>query len=1283
MSASNPLKTGERIQQRLAGTTPVIVADANTLAFVLDPRLTTPSNATLSIRHGPSTLMSISDLGQGGADLGQGAILAGGEASGLAYSNAATLPPSSISLRTTTAGLEGGDQTDAMVERLVVGPGDIVTSQSDFRVVGDMLVEGPAYLSEYTHLVDDFMSSSITVPPTANALKTAYLSLSNLIVNRMLTGPDFSWSSNYASNGCGCGPFSPLLPPEWNPLALSNYGWWVAEHGQAEDAIVAGPVACTTLFVAPGGSVVASSYCNLVDSYLVSDVTMPPTADALNAAYLQLSNLVVLKVRDAELKSRFYSNLPPDWLSNLGHASFGADVWLTSDPDGFDRLRFPSASNAPVEFAAGPATTAASEAFAWTDFEKAPLMTLRQGGDLLVEGFNLAVGRNSVSSYAFVVGSNGVSVAHGDIAVLDGGARFSGALSVGDAASFGGPVVFNSNVNVGGALTLAGGLTLASVTTPGAVTAGAYCNLPYVQRSNNSGPDSPGIVSLVETLSETSNVAVSAAGVRAVYEGANARCDYLQGFLADVSYAAYSASNIAAPTSNVAFARVGCRAFDEADAAVALVLTNRSGASNAAVKILMGAGVGPSPEDLWIAKAADPAFVADVYGSNCASVSTTAAGEMVLEGAGTVGTNSGQFVVIDAPSQLAVGNAVAIRSTASSTTGGAVPSFPPPTSILTPTSVSGFAWTDPDSAAIYEASASSVFAVNAPWCAARQGFACDDSPWISAAGKYDDAGNATVDAAQTSGADLGDPQNPGFGVDVVVGEWLQLTSVPGAFVTRFSVATGDGAQYVPHDFLLLGATQLPPTTWTILSVPEETQNQGPFLQAAGALGIQYSIDPRFHATQYAAFRLVVTRVAIAEGYNPAPGQANVQIDAFRLNGNVFAPMPNLLFTVDETTLVVDRAGHVGVGCVAPCAPLHVGAVDALVPNVSFPSSLPVVVLSVPLALSNLEPTANVSNMQYRGWGVSSNALNHQVETGARHVFRVGSNQVAEVDETGLNVSGTTCVGSNLIVPHGNLVVGKNMTVSGSLVAQESGIVQGGFVIGGALVVRGDAIVEATSIVQGDQLVDGNAVVQGDLTVVDGATRLGGSLVVTRGTASFAGAVAASSDLVVGGDLTVDGALRCDSIVRRNAPETLVSTPADSPLAASFASVVAYGRVPSAGVWDVFATGRASSSSTSFDVIFGVVRYAYDASMTDADALAAIDALYSPYPSADQWPASSGGIPETTCALLACTPTVVGVGASIRSAPTAFDAGDLIAVVCASSSVVTFGNLGNKLVAVAL
>ena len=989
MSSNNggqyPLRSNEKVQQLFRGSNPVAVADASTLSYVLDPRLSTPCNSSFSIRHGRSAVVTLGETGDG-----RGTYLAAGDAT---RCNASSY----LSLQTTHA---VSATSNVMVERVRIGQEGLVTiaSNSTLNIVGNAVFygstvfNGVTYYGGYGNLVNNYTSSSLILPPTANALSLAYSSLSNLLVSRL--------NSFYSSNA--------LYAPDLAFLAASAsnapYGWWIAQNGN--ETLVAGPVACSTLFVAPGGCIVASSYCNLVDNYAVSDMTRPPSADALNAAYLQLSNQIYMQIQQAQLYGIVNLNQGgaiPAWGGTA--TAFQSDMWLRSS-DGNNRVLFPSASNSPVTFSAGPSTSPSSTAFVWNCNlgVGGSVMSLSQGGTLSLAGGIRACPLNATNGWSFVYDplASNLSLSNASL-VTDGSAAFAGGVTIGSNA-----------------------------TVRGTFTAGTYSNLPYAGFWPNG---TPGVVLLVAELSDSlegSNLAATASALKASSVQVNSRCDNLQALLSEAVGALVMASNASVVASNIALSEVLQKAYGSPSVVNGLTLTNNSTSSNAGVSIRLGVGVGPSPQDITTQLRANPAFVADSFGSNCASISVitsplTGFREMDLSGPTTVTYGSNSSVIVEPSCVLAIGQQVDVRQ------GPSGQAYLPSDN---PMGNTGGAWTDPSSGASYAISSSSVLFSDSLWCAPYQGVSTTPTttPWISASGTYDSGtGNPTGTAASTGNV---------VGSGAITGEWLQVDLSPGAFVNQFKVVAPVDLVYIPNNFVLLASTT--PVSgpggaqWNVVSA--NIANQGPALAAAGSAGLTYSVNSSRTNTRFVAFRLVVTKIYIATGYLPSGTvQANVQVDVFKLVGSVFAPLPNLLFTVNQNSLVVDRYGYVGVGTVAPSAPIHVASLDGLVAYAGSQGVPGVILLDSSLS-SNSAPS------DFRGWSVSPDGLLQTVETyDAHHAFFAGSNELMRIGADGnvgiatvapeatLDLAGTLVVRSNAVLK-GASTTACNLTVLGTLSA---------------------------------------------------------------------------------------------------------------------------------------------------------------------------------------------------------------------------------------------------------
>ena len=220
----------------------------------------------------------------------------------------------------------------------------------------DVLVRGMLYASRYDNLVDNWTSPSMTQPPTANALAGAFAALSNLLMMRTgglawsheVWSSNATWSSNaaaWSSNATwssnlvtdsktGVLSWTPSNVVAWSPSNVVSWtpsnvvcwssnassnpvapgsssglarcasmdsldSWTTTASSGSTDAMTTGAIACASLRVDRGGCVNAYSFCNLIDDYRVSDYALPPTANALNAAYVQLSNFVVSQLTRA------------------------------------------------------------------------------------------------------------------------------------------------------------------------------------------------------------------------------------------------------------------------------------------------------------------------------------------------------------------------------------------------------------------------------------------------------------------------------------------------------------------------------------------------------------------------------------------------------------------------------------------------------------------------------------------------------------------------------------------------------------------------------------------------------------------------------------------------------------------------------------------------------------------------------------------------------------------------------------------------------------------------
>jgi len=540
MSKQRPLLSGERVQLRLAGQKPVLVADAESLALVMDPSHLTASvpfgcnAATFTVRRGSQPLVGISSVS---GDATASVLDVGGIAGGATY----------LSVR--TAGTDGtSDASMRMTERLRVGPGNQVSLPEATELVAygnasvhrDLTIYGGLYATRYLNLVDDYITPSITRPPTANALRTAFIALSNLIIG----------SGNNGSSMCGT-----TTSKEWFSVPA---------------------VSCV--------AVDSASYCNIVQDYLVSDARRPPSSAALAASYAQLSNYVALQIQQVryEAQHETYSNLWMNGDSNSNSSSstcvsVATDMWITGG-SGSQRMWFPAeGTQHPTRFetpaaAAAAAAAAESAAFQWSASSNV-LLTLSHGGGLAVEA-GVTVGCNcEVGGGAAVGGSLRVG---GSMEV--GGCATLACLTV---ASPSNPVVLHGKLDARGGYS---NLPLASAD-------GQTVGMVRLQSPTLGGSD----VALGDVPESTAlSTAATIAGLWDVDRRAQVRDETMQGLLGNACYSAEVAKAMSIDTSNVVHAFVDAptffRSYDSNAIVKAVQVTNTSGDVHAGVSLDMTVG---------------------------------------------------------------------------------------------------------------------------------------------------------------------------------------------------------------------------------------------------------------------------------------------------------------------------------------------------------------------------------------------------------------------------------------------------------------------------------------------------------------------------------------------------------------------------------------------------------------------------------------------------------------------------------------------------------------------
>eukprot|EP00798_Chlamydomonas_sp_ICE-L_P029723 gene29723-biopygen4343 len=280
----------------------------------MDPAIATPGNAALALRHGDDVFFTATEV----ADGKHSAVLRAGD------------PSHPVVGATLTLGVQAYDalrisQTDVLFRTTA-------HMQSNLIVRDSLVVQnGAISVTNFDNLVDDFITNSLILPPTANALATAYVTLSNLIVSRVAS----------ASTG-----------------GANNESYYGSRIPTGSETMQMGSIACAYM-------------------------DQPPSAYALNMAYVQLSNYVqtklatlntTLSVMEGYGGNTSTSNnsiqLPSDGM-------WQTDMWLQS-ADGTDRMLFHTGGG--TEFPSQRYTWRAQEVgTSFLDIEPGVGMTLHEG----------------------------------------------------------------------------------------------------------------------------------------------------------------------------------------------------------------------------------------------------------------------------------------------------------------------------------------------------------------------------------------------------------------------------------------------------------------------------------------------------------------------------------------------------------------------------------------------------------------------------------------------------------------------------------------------------------------------------------------------------------------------------------------------------------------------------------------------------------------------------------------------------------------------------------------
>lgn len=348
---TRPTPGAVNYNMKLRGKWPLIETDSSNLGIALDQAGGGVNDATLCLMRGSNVPLVLIAAAQGGV-----------------Y---ATVSEPFLSFRTAT---------DAYAASQSSSSSQSTTSQSSSQYATERLrvdtdgVWAPVLTADlFTNLVDDYSNNyNVFLPPTANALTSAYITLSNMMAR------------------------------------------WGGGGGTAVGSNIQ-PVYTAGL---------------LIDSYTSSSITEPPTANALRAAYYNLSNLLAIKLRALPLAGSSNNN-------SGGTFQLLNDMWLTS-VEGQPRFWFDTDGASVV---ASSSASATARAFAWFDNTmQTDVMTLSGGGDLLLRGDLMLRGGATVDGASTLLSD---VVACGDVSIYSN-------LSIdGSDLRLGGTHLNNSGSNLG------------------------------------------------------------------------------------------------------------------------------------------------------------------------------------------------------------------------------------------------------------------------------------------------------------------------------------------------------------------------------------------------------------------------------------------------------------------------------------------------------------------------------------------------------------------------------------------------------------------------------------------------------------------------------------------------------------------------------------------------------------------------------------------------------------------------------------------------------------------
>ena len=405
---------------RIRGTNPAIEVNASNLTVLLGEAASQrPMTASFSLRQGAS---------MGGSPPAFFHVVG---ASNAGYPSKVSLSATDIALTPSNASQEPtlSFQTYMGTERA--------------RIDGFGLTCGTLTAQRFTNLVGDYVTQNVFLPPTATALAEAFVTLSNLIVTTMpaasASGPGGALGTttampqlvnNYVSSSATAAPTANALRSAY--FNLSNL--MATRLAGLADTVPALVAAAAGNIVSGLSLAVANSVASLPSSASSAAVGGRRRRGSWSECSPSGSNSYVFNFSVGnELSAGGSLNSAPAF-------AFSNDVFLTSVGDGVPRMFF-SSDGATIAASAGNGNGGERMAFGWfvSDVEQ-DVMTLSGSGSLWVGGGANVDGALSASGAVTLCNSLGVQ----------GGASLSSDLFVGGQINLGSNVaVTYSGSNVG------------------------------------------------------------------------------------------------------------------------------------------------------------------------------------------------------------------------------------------------------------------------------------------------------------------------------------------------------------------------------------------------------------------------------------------------------------------------------------------------------------------------------------------------------------------------------------------------------------------------------------------------------------------------------------------------------------------------------------------------------------------------------------------------------------------------------------------------------------------